>query len=63
MSTPRQSITVSRDYQNFPGECARALELLLKKPVIKAAEPAPEPDGRDDTKELKNDGAITTNYR
>ncbi len=28
----------------------------------KAVEPAPEPDSRDDTKEPKNDGAITTNY-
>jgi hypothetical protein len=30
MSTPRQSITVSRNYNPAPDACAHALELLLK---------------------------------
>jgi hypothetical protein len=45
---PRQIVTVFRDYKAAPDECARALELLLRKAVSKA----PEPDGRDDYEEL-----------
>jgi len=41
---------VSREYQSDPDACANALKLLLKKPINKAARPAPEPDGCDGTK-------------
>jgi hypothetical protein len=48
---------VVREYRHSRNECVRALELLLKKSVSNiAAEPAPEPDGRDGTK-LKGDSA------
>jgi hypothetical protein len=50
VSSSRRGAVVTRDYKNSPDDCARALELLLKKPVSKAVEPAPEPDGRDGTK-------------
>ena len=43
-----KKITVSREYRNSPDECTRAIELLLKESVNKAARPAPEPDGRVD---------------
>ena len=43
MSAPK-SISVIRSYRHEPEACARALELLLEKPVNKAAELAPEPD-------------------
>ncbi len=33
MSGPKRGIVVSRSYRPAPSECARALELLLKKPV------------------------------
>jgi hypothetical protein len=56
MSLPRQTITVFRDYKTAPDQCARALELLLKKSVSKAAEPTPEPDRCDGTK-VKEDSA------
>jgi hypothetical protein len=57
MSNPRQNAIISRHYRNAPSYCAQALELLLKKPVSNmAAEPAPEPDGRDGTK-LQGDSA------
>jgi hypothetical protein len=46
----RKQATVTRDYKYEAGDCIRALELLLKKPVNKAAKPAPEPDGCDGTK-------------
>jgi hypothetical protein len=51
MSMPRQTITVFRDYKAAPDQCARALELLLRKPVSKA----PEPDGCDGTNMVKED--------
>ena len=60
MSTPRQSTTVSRDYRNSPDECARALKLLLKESVSKAAEPTPEPDGHDGTTTVQGDSANVT---
>ena len=51
------SITVTRAYKNSPDACVRAIHLLLKNPVRKkAAEHAPEPDGRDGTK-AKGDSA------
>ncbi len=55
MSGSKQ-IIVSRDYKTSPDECARAIELLLKEPVSKAARPTPEPDGCDGTKS-KEDSA------
>ena len=55
MSRSKQ-ITVSREYKNSPDECARAIEMLLKASVSKAARPAPEPDGCDGTKS-KEDSA------
>ncbi len=51
-----KKITVSREYRNSPDECTRAIELLLKESVNKAARPAPEPDGCDGTKS-KEDSA------
>ena len=54
----RKQITVTRTYRRGPDACARALALLLKKPVrVKAAEPAPEPDGLNDGTKLKGDSA------
>jgi hypothetical protein len=51
VSAPNKTV-VSRTYKPAPDECARALELLLKKSVSKkAAEPAPELDSHDDAKE------------
>ena len=43
MTGSRQSIIVSRSYSPALDECARALELLLKKPV-KEGGPATAPD-------------------
>jgi hypothetical protein len=58
MSNPRQNAIISRHYRNAPSCYAQALELLLKKPVRKmAAEPAPEPDGRDGTTVQGDDSA------
>jgi hypothetical protein len=58
MSNPRQNTIISRHYRNAPSYCAQALELLLKKPIRKmAAEPAPEPDGRNDGTKLQGDSA------
>jgi hypothetical protein len=51
-----KQIVVSREYKNSPDECARAISLLLKEPVSKAARPAPEPDSCDGTKS-KEDSA------
>jgi hypothetical protein len=45
------NIVVSREYNPAPDVCARALELLLKKPVSKEAAPASRPD--DDAKEFE----------
>jgi hypothetical protein len=39
MSARKPSITVTRTYRHEPDDCARALALLLKKPINKAAEP------------------------
>jgi hypothetical protein len=33
VSSSRRGAVVTRDYKNSPDDCARALELLLKKPV------------------------------
>ncbi len=53
---------VSRAYKPELDVCARALALLLKMTTNrKAAEHAPEPDGRNDAREI--DGcAATRNY-
>lgn len=53
---------ISRNYQPDPAATARALELLLKRPVKhKAVGLAPEPDDRDDEKEPKH-GVATGSY-
>jgi hypothetical protein len=57
MSAPK-NITVSRDYNPAPDACVRTLDTLLKSSVNKkAAEPAPEPDGRKDGTKAKGDSA------
>lgn len=54
---------VTRTYRPAPNDCARALEVLLSRSVVKmAAEFAPEPDGPNDTKESKNVGAANKKY-
>ncbi len=45
---------VSREYRVAPDDCARALDLLLKKSVINKGGPATAPDDR---KGLENDPA------
>jgi hypothetical protein len=55
MSSSRNAAVV-RNYRAVPDDCARALQLLLKKPKSKAAEPTPEPDSRDDYERLPNKG-------
>lgn len=37
----RKSITVSRTYEHEPDKCARALALLLKRPVNHEGSPSP----------------------
>jgi hypothetical protein len=45
MSTRRQNVTVSREYNPAPDDCARALHILFDQSVTKmAAEPTPGPD-------------------
>jgi hypothetical protein len=56
VSGSKQTVTVSRSYRADPDYCIRALAMLVEKPVKEAAEPAPEPDGRDGTK-LQGDSA------
>jgi hypothetical protein len=57
MSGGRRNTVVVREYKIAPDYCAHALDLLLRWSVNKkAAEPAPEPDGRDGTK-LQGDSA------
>jgi hypothetical protein len=46
----RKTITVIRTYRHDPEDCARALELLLKKPVSNEGSPTPAT--------LDNDGRI-----
>jgi hypothetical protein len=61
VSTPKQRISVTRTYRHEPDNCARALELLLKKSVNKmAAEPA-QPDGRDDVRKGQDAHTATQN--
>ena len=56
MSTPKRSVVVTRDYRPAPDNCARALELLLKRSVSKkAAGPAPESDSCDAYEKLANE--------
>jgi hypothetical protein len=43
----RGAPVVERHYAPSPDACARALEILLKRPVKKAARPARRPDGSD----------------
>jgi hypothetical protein len=47
---------VQREYVPAPDACEKAIEILLKRPMSKAARPAPEPDDRDGT-ESKEDSA------
>jgi hypothetical protein len=57
MSGGRRNTAVVREYRTAPDSCVHALGLLLKSSVNKkAAEPAPESDGRDGTK-LQGDSA------
>jgi len=45
----RGTPVVERRYHASPDACTRAVEVLLNRSATKkAAEPAPEPDGRDD---------------
>jgi hypothetical protein len=44
MSARKQSAIVSRDYRPAPDYCTRALELLLKKPVIEGSPAITAPD-------------------
>jgi hypothetical protein len=53
MTTPRRSIVVTRDYCPAPNDCARALGLVLKKPVSKEGGPETAPDN--EAKEFKHD--------
>jgi hypothetical protein len=53
----RKSIAVTRNYRLAPDNCARALELLLKKSVRKKGGHATAPD--DAKKESKHVGAKT----
>jgi hypothetical protein len=46
----RNTAVVSREYREAPDQCARALKLLLQKPVKQAAEQTPMPDGPDDVR-------------
>ena len=58
MSTPKQSITVSRAYRHEQDACVRALQVLLDQSVLKMAnKPALEPVGRNDGIKVKGDSA------
>jgi hypothetical protein len=57
-----QKVTVTREYRSSPDECTRAMELLLKKSVNKAARPAPEPDSPDNAEGLQNDRTARNKY-
>ena len=57
MSGSKRNVIVSREYKPAPDDCVRALELLLKKPVIEeVGRPAPEPTDRDAERD-QGDGA------
>ena len=59
MSGSRRKAVVFRNYRPAPDNCARALILLLKKPLIKeVGRPAPEPTDRD-AERNQSDGART----
>ena len=47
MSPPKRTITVARAYSPQAEDCARALELLLKKPVSNEGSPSPATLGND----------------
>jgi hypothetical protein len=44
----RKNITVIRTYRPKPDDCARALQLLLKKPAKKGTRPGAPDDARKD---------------
>jgi hypothetical protein len=54
MSGRRQNVVIARHYRNSPDDCARALELLLKKPGIKKGGPE---TASDDGSKIKEDSA------
>jgi hypothetical protein len=56
MSSPRQSVLVMRHYRPAPENCARALELLLKKSVRKKGGPETAPE---DARKDKNAGTYS----
>ena len=59
MGVHKRNVTVSREYKPTPDDCARALLLLLKKPVIEeVSRPAPEPTNRD-AERNQSDGATS----
>jgi hypothetical protein len=61
MSRTRRSAVVFREYRPRADDCARALQILLDKSAMKmAAEPAPEPDGRDDSTKLRKQSKEAT---
>jgi hypothetical protein len=43
MSSSRNAAVVVRNYRAVPDDCARALQLLLKRPVIKEGSPYTAP--------------------
>ena len=57
----RKQTTVTRTYSPSSDHCARALELLLKKPVKKGGPAMTAPD--DAAKEIQNGCDATRNYR
>ena len=61
MSGSKQAIVVSRSYSPAPDYCARAMELLLKKPVKKGGPAMTAPD--DAAKEIQNGCDATRKYR
>jgi hypothetical protein len=60
MSGSKRSVVVSRSYEAAPDDCARALRLLLNKPVCKEGGPATAPD--DEKVRSSNDSLATQNY-
>jgi hypothetical protein len=58
MGAPSQNITVMRTYKPEPEDCARALALLLSKPVHKEGGPPTAP--KDDVKE--SNGYVATQH-
>ena len=51
MTAPKNSVVVARAYRNSPDDCARALALLLKKPVTEGGPATSHPDDGPKSKE------------